>query len=294
MALALLPSKTSPRILAAVAGMKPESKEGSGPALGACGHGEWDTSRIVASTNRARNKICFSKALRTAGPARTCLRNCHSPWSEALSEKRTAQGRTSAQGGSEEQTVRSGAGAQGSRTPECAAPSRDLRAAGAGLRASRGRRRRRTQTPEDADPGGLRGADRVSSGDSPGHVGSGQPPPPPPAPPPALCSSAFTPLHGRAAHACPSRRSPGGRLNPAQLRPPPRESPQWLPPPGPRAASPVQSEEVEESQRVSPKPRNPASKGARPPALPPPLARSPPPPPPPPPPPLPGPSSWPF
>ena len=78
MALALLPSKTSPRILAAVAGMKSKSKEGSGPALEACGHGEWDTSRIVASTNRARNKICFSKALRTAVPARTCLRVLHS------------------------------------------------------------------------------------------------------------------------------------------------------------------------------------------------------------------------
>ncbi|XP_070336262.1 uncharacterized protein [Odocoileus virginianus] len=152
-----------------------------------------------------------------------------------------------------------------------------------------------SRAPASADPRGLRGADRVSSEDSPGHVGSGQPPPPPLAPPPALSSSAFAPRHGRAARACPSRRSPGGRFNPAQLRPPPREHPQWLPlppPPGPRAASPVQSEEVEESRRVSPKTRNPASRGARPPALPPPLPPSPPPPPPPPP--LPGPSSWPF
>lgn len=86
---------------------------------------------------------------------------------------------------------------------------------------------------------------------------------------------------------------PGGQFNPAELRPTPREPPSSLPPPGPRAASPVQSEEVKESQRVSPKTRNPASKGARPPALPPPLLPSSPPPPPPPPP-LPGPSSWPF
>lgn len=67
---------------------------------------------------------------------------------------------------------------------------------------------------------------------------------------------------------------PGGQFNPAEPRPPTREPPSPLPPPGPRAASPVRSEEVEESQRVSPKSRNPASKGARPPALPPPLLPS--------------------
>ena len=75
MALALLPSKTSPRILAAVAGMKSESKEGSGPALEACGHRKWDTFQIVASTNRARNKICFSKVLRGGFPGDSVVEN---------------------------------------------------------------------------------------------------------------------------------------------------------------------------------------------------------------------------
>lgn len=54
--------------------------------------------------------------------------------------------------------MRSGAGALGSRTPECAAPAPDLRAAGAGLRASRRRRLRRTQTREDS--GGRTGSAR--------------------------------------------------------------------------------------------------------------------------------------
>lgn len=65
---------------------------------------------------------------------------------------------------------------------------------------------------------------------------------------------------------------PGGQSSPAEPRPPPR-GPPWSPaqpPPGPRAASPVRREQVEESQRVSPQTRKPASKGARPPALPPP------------------------
>ncbi|XP_070445783.1 uncharacterized protein [Equus przewalskii] len=44
---------------------------------------------------------------------------------------------------------------------------------------------------------------------------------------------------------------PGGQFNPAELRPPPRGCPWSLPPPGPRAASPVHSEEVEESERLA-------------------------------------------
>lgn len=138
-----------------------------------------------------------------AGVAKTLsntliLSNCHCPWSVVVSERRPVPGRTSAHGGSDPQTVRSGAGAR-----ECVAA-----AGGAGrrspLRASRGRRVRRTR----------RGADRVRSGDVPAHVVSGQPPPPPPAPPPALCSSAFAPRHGRAALAGPSHRLRADNLIP--------------------------------------------------------------------------------
>lgn len=113
------------------------------------------------------------------------------------------QGRTSAQGGSEEQTVRFGAGALGSRTRECAAPAgrRGLPKPGSG------------QAP-GVERRGRRGADRVSSGDLPGHVGSGQPLPPPPAPPPALSSSAFASRHGRPARACPSHRLRAANLIP--------------------------------------------------------------------------------
>ncbi|XP_037706687.1 uncharacterized protein LOC119545203 [Choloepus didactylus] len=114
---------------------------------------------------------------------------------EVSSEKRTAQGRTSAQGGSEEQSVRFGAGPLELWTRERVAPAGEAGAAGSPRRASPGRQEGRAQ-----------GADLVSSGDLPGHVGSGQPPPPPPAPPPALSSSAFAPRHGRAACACPRCR----------------------------------------------------------------------------------------
>ncbi|XP_045696444.1 stress response protein NST1-like [Phyllostomus hastatus] len=68
-----------------------------------------------------------------------------------------------------------------------------------------------------------------------------------------------------------------------------REPPYSLSPPGPRVASPVQSEEVVESQRVSPKiPKSSIQRSAspRPPSTPTPFSSPPPP--------LPGPSSWPF
>ena len=60
------------------------------------------------------------------------------------------QGRTSAQGGSEEQTVRSSAGAPGSQTRESVAPVPEARAAGAWLW--------RAQTPDDS--GGRTGSAR--------------------------------------------------------------------------------------------------------------------------------------
>ncbi|CAI9158907.1 unnamed protein product [Rangifer tarandus platyrhynchus] len=75
---------------------------------------------------------------------------CMSNRSEVLSEKRTVQGRTSAQGGSEEQTVRSSAGAPGSQTRESGAPAPGARAAGVGLW--------RAQTREDS--GGRTGSAR--------------------------------------------------------------------------------------------------------------------------------------
>lgn len=175
--------------------------------------------------------------------------------------------------------MRSGAGALGSRTRECAAPSGRR-----GLR-SQARGKPRAQRGEDTGggPGQLGGltwscwlrpaAATASRAATSTFLQRLRVPPRPPSP------------------RLPKPPPPGGQFNPAELRPTPREPPSSLLPPGPRAASPVQSEEVKESQRVSPKTRNPASKGARPPALPPPLLPSPPPPPPPP---LPGPSSWPF
>ncbi|XP_035876006.1 proline-rich protein 36-like [Phyllostomus discolor] len=99
--------------------------------------------------------------------------------------------------------------------------------------------------------------ERVSSPDSPGHVGSGQLPPPSPTQPPVLYSSAFAPRHGRTARACPRHRLrvPNLILRSSGCC---REPPYSLLPPGPLQKS-----------------RNPASKGARPPALPPPLLLSP-------------------
>lgn len=94
--------------------------------------------------------------------------------------------------------VRSGAGAPGSGTPERVAPRGD-----AGVREPGSGQAPRARNWEDTRGGG---GTRSARGDSPGHVGSGQPPPPPPAPPPALSSSAFAPRHGRAARARSSRR----------------------------------------------------------------------------------------
>lgn len=79
MALALLCRQTRPRILApAGAGVTSESKEGPGASLEGWGHREWGKSRIVASINRSKNKICFPKELRNASPAKACLRILHS------------------------------------------------------------------------------------------------------------------------------------------------------------------------------------------------------------------------
>lgn len=73
----------------------------------------------------------------------------------------------------------------------------------------------------------------------------------------------------------PKAPPPGAQFNPEEQRPLPREPPYSLLPPGPRAASPVQSKEVEESQRVSPKiPKSSIQRSASP-ALPPPLLPSP-------------------
>nr|XP_028690310.1 histone-lysine N-methyltransferase SETD1B-like [Macaca mulatta] len=189
-------------------------------------------------------------------------------------------GRTSARGGSEEQTVRSAARAPGSRKRERVALAGEAPAAGAARRAIPEQPEGRTQRGGRGQFQGLTWSCWLWAAA-------------------ATASRAATSTFLQRLRALPRPRSrrrpapppPGGQFNPAEQRPLPRK-PLWSPPPpSPRAASPVQSEEVEKSQRVSPKTRNPASKGARPPALPPPLPPFPPPPPPPP---LLGPSSWPF
>lgn len=58
--------------------MRSKSMGGCDLAIEARGHGEQDRSRIVASTNAARKKMCFSKELRNITQAQCCLRALHS------------------------------------------------------------------------------------------------------------------------------------------------------------------------------------------------------------------------
>jgi len=57
--------------------MRSESMGGYGLAFEACGHSEQDMSRIVASTNRSKKKMCL-KELRNAIQAHSCLGILHS------------------------------------------------------------------------------------------------------------------------------------------------------------------------------------------------------------------------
>lgn len=146
--------------------------------------------------------------------------------------------------------VRSGAGAPGSGTPEWGAPR------GAGLRASPARGTGKTRR---GGPGPLGGAGGLTWSCW-------------------LRAAAATASRAATSTFLQRLRAPPRPRSPRALQPPPPRGrfspaePPWSPPPpGPGAASPVQSEEVQASPRVSPKSRNPASEGARPPALPPPL-----------------------
>ncbi|KAF3814266.1 hypothetical protein GH733_018365 [Mirounga leonina] len=133
----------------------------------------------------------------------------------------------------------------------CALRSRGAGLAGAGVGSpgpvGAGRRSRLRQAP-GAGRGGHGGPDRVTRGLTWSCWLRAAA---------ATASRAATSTFPQRLRAPPRPRSPllpkppplGGQFNPAELRPPPRESPRSLPPPGPRTASPVRSEEVEESQR---------------------------------------------